>query len=211
LGRKEASRILLLEDALLEPPRVCIGLEVIEKIHCFVQLAHGEINGMGMVEKIGNDFVITEAFILKQDAGAAHAEIDPMALNRLVSEREDYGKLHFQWHSHVYMPARFSSIDTANIAGYAGYFGDFMISFVTNKRSEYSCRLDLFRPFYVGFEVPLTVIVPLQRDLLEECREDMRAKIGGSSLLDLSFDVNGERPRSPAMVSLGDISFEREA
>ena len=206
-------RISLLEDALSDPPRVCIGLETFKKIISFVRVARGEVNGMGIVKKIGNDFLISDAFILKQNAGAAHAEIDPMALNRLVAECEDYDKLRFQWHSHVNMPAEFSGVDTATIANYAGYFGDFMISFVGNKQGEYSCRLDLFKPFYAGFEVPLTVFVPLEPDLIDRCREEVRDKVRGDVLSNLFFkngDLTEEVPDNLVAISSRDFSFGSE-
>lgn len=206
-------RISLLEDALFNPPRVCIGLETFKKIHSFVRVARGEVNGMGIVKKIGNDFLISDAFILEQNAGAAHAEIDPMALNRLVAECEDYDKLRFQWHSHVNMPAEFSGVDTATIANYAGYFGDFMISFVGNKQGEYSCRLDLFRPFYAGFKVPLTVLVPLEPDLIDRCREEVTHKVRGDFRSNLFFKnrkLTEEVPGNLVGVSLTDFSFVSE-
>jgi hypothetical protein len=214
-GDEDKSRISLLGDALYDPPRICIGLETLKTIFSFVRVARGEVNGMGIVEKIGNDFLISDVFILDQDASAAHAEIDPMALNRLVAERADYDKLRFQWHSHVNMPAKFSGVDTATIANYAGYFGDFMISFVGNKRGEYSCRLDLFKPFYVGFEVPLTILVMLEPHLLEVCRAEVGNKVRGDSFLaDLislhKAPTEEAASNSLVAVSLGDLDFERE-
>jgi hypothetical protein len=42
-GEEDKSRISLLEDALSDPPRVCIGLETLKKIHSFVLVARGDV------------------------------------------------------------------------------------------------------------------------------------------------------------------------
>jgi len=170
------SKILLLDNtkALRDPPKVFITLEAITKIKCFVHLASGEINGLGRVEKRKNDLVIVDSFILKQKVSRGSAETDPVALSRFVAEYEDPSKLNFQWHSHVNMKTEFSPTDTDTIEEYPN---DFMISLVMNKQGEYSCRLDLYRPFYVGFEVPLLVILPIEEKLLKYCQKRMDEEI----------------------------------
>ena len=160
--------------ALFNPPRVFITLEAVKKIQCFTRLASGEINGLGLVEKRGNDFIITDAFILKQKASGASAEIDPLELNKYVAECEDPSKLTFQWHSHGDMSVFFSPTDVKTIAG---YLGDFTISLVINKQGEYLCRLDLFKPFYLGLKATLLVIVPVEEGLLSHCQKEIDAKV----------------------------------
>ena len=217
------SKISLLDSikALRDPPKVFITLEAITKIKCFVHLASGEINGLGRVEKRKNDLVVVDSFILKQKVSRGDAETDPVALNRFVAEYEDPSKLNFQWHSHVNMRAEFSSTDTDTIKEYPN---DFMISLVINKQGEYSCRLDLYKPFYVGFEVPLLVILPVEEKLLKYCQKRMDEEIeeGGIASLkrkapliirkSLNFKdtrFSGWNPeKNPAIISLSSLVDE---
>jgi len=173
---KENREISLLDnsDVLEKPPRVFIALEAMKKIQCFNHLVSGEITGLGTVEKRGNDFLITDAFILKQKVSAGSAELDPLALNQFVGKHSDPSKLKFQWHSHGSSSTFFSSTDKDTMKG---LFSDFMISLVMNKEGEYRCRLDLYKPFYVGLGVPLLVVLPIEEELQNYCYEEIDQKV----------------------------------
>jgi len=178
LDHAYTGRVLDESDSLSPSHRAIMDLSVFQKIKCFVDLCDDEINGFGRVERISNDFFITDPFILKQTtiAGGMHVETDDMALNKfiyeLVKKGEDHSKIKFQWHSHVNSSAFFSAEDKSTITG---YMNDFMISFVINKRGEYECRLDLFQPFYVGLKVPLLISLPLvPEETKKNCTDDIK-------------------------------------
>lgn len=173
-SQQEIDLLNLNSGALFNPPRVLITLEAIKKIKAFVNLVSGEINGLGLVERRGNNFVITDAFILKQKVSQASAEINPLALNQYVGECKDPSKLKFQWHSHGEGSVFFSSTDVSTIAR---WLGDFIISMVVNKKGDYLCRLDLFKPFYLGLKVPLWVIIPVEEELISQCKKEIEAKV----------------------------------
>lgn len=219
---KGDGQISLLADSemLKKPPQVFITLAALKKIQCFVRLAQGEINGLGLVERWGDDFLITDAFILKQKATPGGVETDPMALNSFVAECEAPSKLKFQWHSHGNGGVGFSLMDIETIEGYTS---DFMISLVLNKQGRYRCRLDLYQPFYLGFEVPLLVIVPLEEELLNFCRQEIDQKVKETSffLAEMLPDIirealgPGDSPASEggqetnqATIPLEDLVFE---
>ncbi len=166
-------------DLLREPPQIYIFLDVMKKIQCFTRLAQGEITGLGVVEKRNNDLFVTDTFILKQKVSASNAEIDPLALNRFVAQ---HGKpnLKFQWHSHVTAPVFFSSTDKDTMRG---FFGDFMLSMVINKKGDYRCRLDFYDPFCVGFEVSPLIILPVEEELIDLCRNEIREKVEDASFV----------------------------
>jgi len=216
MKKEEISVLNLNSGALSVLPRVFITLEAVKKIQCFTQLASGEINGLGIVEKKRNDFIITNAFILKQKVSRASAEIDPMALNQYVAECEDPSKLVLQWHSHGDGPVYFSRRDIATISG---WLGDYIISLVVNKKGDYLCRLDLFKPFYIGLKVPLLVILPLEETLFSYCRKEIELKVeeaGKFSKLirkilkkDSRID-NRKRKKEPAAIPLENFTFEEE-
>ena len=162
-------------------PRVFITLDAFQRIKCFVDSLGYEINGLGEVEREGNDFIITSAFILKQSTNLEGdcVETDSRALNRFVYELVENGgsasNLKFQWHSHVRMPAFFSPKDIDTIDR---YMNDFMISLVVNQQGDCNCRLDLFKPFRLSLIVPLLIRIPyLSEDLIEICKKDIEAMV----------------------------------
>lgn len=178
-GNKHRAKLLDIPEAIRPFPKIYIPLMVLQKIQCYVDLCAHEVNGIGNVERRGNDFWISDVIILKQKATECNVEIDPKALNKyvydLVVQGKDPSKLKFQWHSHVDMPTFFSTEDIDTIAG---YMNDFMVSFVINKAGDYRCRLDLFKPFHLAMEVPVYVAAPpLQTKLISECQDEIKQKV----------------------------------
>ena len=174
-------QVLSDEESAIPIPRVFITQLAIQKIKCFVDLCKYEINGFGIVQREGNDFVIEDVFLLKQYTSSfdLRVDVDPKALNDfiyyLVKNNEDASLIRLQWHSHVHAPVIFSGRDIDTIGG---YMNDYMISLVMNKYGEYNCRLDLFKPFYLSLEVPLVVKIPLlDEELVRQCQEEMRANV----------------------------------
>ena len=162
-------------------PRVFISQEAIQRIKCFVDLCEYEINGFGFVERNGNDFVITDVFLIKQYTctSGVHVETDSRALNKFVRElvqnNGDASKMRLQWHSHAWSSVFFSDEDVETIGN---YMNDFMISLVMNKYGEYRCRLDLFKPFNLSLEVPLLVYInPLPDAFVRCCEEEMKQNV----------------------------------
>lgn len=198
-------RVLGGDDAPTPPPRVFITQLAFQKIKCFVDICKYEINGLGIVERKGNNFTVEDVFLLKQftDSSGAHVEIDPKALNmfiyEFVSKGEDASKIKFQWHSHVYMPASFSFEDVDTIGG---YMNDYMISLVINKYGEYKCRLDLFEPFKLSLETSLFVKIPcLAESLVQQCKKNMEQNVEVIKLPLLGISVTGR-----AETNIGDLN-----
>lgn len=157
-----------------DQPVVFIELEAIRKIFSFATLSPGEITGWGNVERKGNHFRISEVFILKQRARKDRVDEDPLALNEYLGNCLDPSKIKFQWHSHGDLPVFFSSQDREIVKGYST---DFLISMVVNRRCDYLCRLDIFRPFELSIKVPLFVILPIQKEVIEFCQKEVKEKV----------------------------------
>jgi len=173
-------QILVKDQTITSLPRVFVPLSVWQKIQYFVGHCQYEINGLGTVQRSGNDFTVEDVFLLKQHTGPGmNVVTDPKALNKfiydLVSAGGDASKLKFQWHSHVDMLPFFSLEDMATIAG---YMNDYMISLVVNKQGDFRCRLDLFKPFKLSLGVPLFIKTPyLNRELAEYREKEMRENV----------------------------------
>lgn len=170
--------VLQAKDGGWQPPKVLISLAAFAKLKAYTHLCPIEINGLGIVERIGNDFFITDIFILKQKVSGNSAEIDDMALNLLLYEVTKSGgdpaKLRLQWHSHAHFDSFWSADDVETIFD----FGDFMISLVINKQGDYKCRLDLKKPFYLSLDVRLKLLLPSPQDeIIEHCKKEIKEKV----------------------------------
>lgn len=159
-------------------PRVFILASAFQKLRAYVKACPVEINGLGTVKHSGNDFLITDVFILPQKVSWASAKIDDEALHKFIYELTNSGgdpaEIKLQWHSHVNMDAYCSSEDRATISGYKC---DFMISLVVNKQAESFCRIDLFQPFRLGLAVPFEIFLPPDPTLEESCAKEVEEKV----------------------------------
>lgn len=106
--------------------KILIPRLVYDKVMYWVNKADFEVSGFGKVTyNIETDeYTVTDAFLLKQEGGAAHTDIDPESLGRLMYESKDApGDLNWWWHSHVRMQAFWSGTDKETIKkiGMRGY------------------------------------------------------------------------------------------
>lgn len=167
----------LASDTMENQPRVLFNLKPATMIHYFTCLRAGEINGLGLVEKQGNDFLIPEVFILDQETNENEANIVGLSFARYVDRCEDPSKILLQWHSHDDGAVFWSS--HKDIPTIKRWLGDFLISMVVNKHGDCLCRLDLFRPFRLSLRVPVFVVVPLEVDqeILSFCKREIASKV----------------------------------
>lgn len=201
-------------DSIFSSPIVQVTFEVFQKIRCYVDLCKYEISGLGVVERTDNVFTITDVFILKQltDSDGSYVKLDPKALNlfiyELVSSGKDSSKIKFQWHSHVYSSAYFS---TEDISTTGNYMNDFMISFVINKKGQYLCRLDIFKPIQLSLELPVSVIFPFPTDdLKNKCQQDIDKNVSVKDLLKNRLAKLSQQDTQPTCLDLNTISKDEE-
>lgn len=112
-----------------------IPQNVYNKIMHWVNKANFEVSGFGRVQVTGKTIEVLDAYLIKQEGGAAHTEIDEVALGKLMYEvREQPGVLRFWWHSHVNMDVFWSSTDKNTIEqlGAQGW----CVATVFNKKEE---------------------------------------------------------------------------
>lgn len=179
-GGSERTKILPQNQLIRKLPKICISFYAFQKIRCFTDLMDYEIHGLGIVEefKAENKITVVDAFLTKQKVSFVNAETTRRDMGYFLAEFTtsggDTSKLKFQWHSHADMDAFFSSEDIDTISGYVS---DYMISLVINKKGEYKCRLDIFKPVYIGIEVPLYVIMPKFSSVVSECGSEIKKHV----------------------------------
>jgi proteasome lid subunit RPN8/RPN11 len=162
-------------------PRVTIDLPSWQAIMEYTRQCDVEINGFGLVDYQPSSGLIrlSDAFITKQDASMQGVEIDDADLHRHMYALSKKGiapsRVKFQWHSHVGMPVYFSDIDTQNIDRWSG---DLLVSLVVNKHGEWRCRLDLYTPLRLSFDIQLEIEWPVASELLQQqVAADMSEKV----------------------------------
>lgn len=114
-----------------------IPKETFAKIMHWVNKSDKEVSGFGKVKfwKETGVFEVQDVYLLKQENGSAHTDIDPASLSKLLyTSREVEGDLRFWWHSHVNMAVFWSAQDreTINELGQNGW----IVASVFNKKEE---------------------------------------------------------------------------
>jgi len=171
-------------------PRVFITPQAKQRLDLYIQLCPDEISGLGRVERLGEDFLITEVFLFKQRATGASTELSEKDiaewLTDLVRQGKDPSKIKLWWHSHASMGAYWSSTDEKTIS--SCFATDWMISLVGNKRGEYCVRLDIYKPIRLTLDgLPLEVYWPEDKELKAEVEKEIREKVKRGFTLFRSF------------------------
>lgn len=136
-----------------------------KKIMHWVHKCPFEVSGFGTVvyDKDTHTATIKDAFLVKQEGGAAHTDIDAEAL--AMAEYKAFkagGEMRFWWHSHVNMAVFWSGTDMDTIKELGG--NGWMISTVFNKKEEtrtalsYRASTDLGVFTEVQDDLDLTII-----------------------------------------------------
>ena len=160
-------------------PTVLIAPAAEQRIRHWVDLARGEVSGLGTVVVHDDGLLIDEVYLLEQECTGSHTELDDEAIAALLVELDaqgvDTGTVRFWWHSHGTMQSFWSTTDEACIAGLSN--DTFTVSLVTNKRRQDLVRIDLLRPFAATIDhVPLHIDVE-DLGLHELCEAEFRDKV----------------------------------
>ena len=113
------------------------------KMETYCDLSEGEIGWLGLVSREGNNFLIEDTFLLKQEVHAATTELNPQAILDLWNElsEEDQQKLKIWGHSHVNMEPSPSGQDNSQM-DYFKDTNDWFVRLITNKKRKY--HIDIY-------------------------------------------------------------------
>lgn len=119
-----------------------IPQEVYDKIMHWINKTDIEVSGFGKVvrDRETNTFAVVDAYLLEQEGGAAHTDIDDKSLARLMYQTKDVeGDLRWWWHSHVKMQTFWSKTDTDTIKELGA--NGWIVATVFNQKYEYKSAL----------------------------------------------------------------------
>ena len=160
-------------------PTVLIAPEAEQKIRHWVELARGEVSGLGTVVPQNRDLLIEQVYLLKQQCTGSHTELDDQAVAALLVQLDangvDTGAVRFWWHSHGDMQSFWSSTDDSCIAGLAN--DSFLVSLVSNKRGQDRVRIDQYTPLRLTIdEIPIRLHHE-DLGLRDECAKEFAEKV----------------------------------
>ena len=160
------------------------------KLMIYTKCVDCEIGGLGLVERVGNKFYISEVYLLKQEVTQTETTLDLTDVSRLMQELhqqgKDVSKLRFWWHSHNTMATNWSGTDEETGRDFAG--DDYLISIVTNHKGDMRCRMNFYKPISLTLDcVPIIIekllpeegmIKGLQDEITEKVKRKWQAPIG---------------------------------
>lgn len=167
-----------------------------------------ECSGLGIVERDGDDFVITKLIFPKQRNTAGHTALDMEDVFRILFDMEEkeegsMAKVRLWWHSHNSMNVFWSAEDEGTAAALVNN-AEWMLCIVGNHRGEYLCRLDMNQPFRTVFDnIPLKVDPPVEAsaDPLVAVAKELLAK--NTEHRHGTHDWQKGRPETPSSYGRG--------
>lgn len=135
-----------------------------DKIHLYIEHTPTEVSGLGAATFDGENIIINDIGIWKQECQAAETEVvDHNSVISLAQEMMDRGhsmeELCVWWHSHAHLSSFFSSTDDTCIQNWIN--NKYLVSVVGNKKGEYKGRIDIKAPLPCTINpIPVELYVP---------------------------------------------------
>ena len=154
-------------------PKVLLSTEANEMLLHWVDLADGEVSGLGLVEEQTDEgrlitaLKVTKVFLPKQTCTGANTELEPNSVAQVMVDVPDPARLRLWWHSHGDMDTFWSGTDEDTIRRLAN--DGLLLSVVMNKAGKMLARLDQFTPLRVTIDdLPVFCLYP-DLGLRQEC------------------------------------------
>ena len=147
----------------------------------YAQATELEVSLLGIVEREGDIFSVSEFFLVPQRGAHSHTETDPAAIGELIERlmtegRSDDAKNLRCWaHSHPGMDVFWSHTDDDNCTRLCS---DWLVSIVVSDGFRVRCRLDVASPIPATFDwLPVYCESPVDATVAEQCRKEVAEKI----------------------------------
>jgi len=118
-----------------------------EKLWLYIRLAEGEVGGLGSVMPEDGGLLMSDCYLIDQQATDVDTMLDPEALSRFLVDYaaggQDPGDLRLWWHSHAREQV-FWSMDDEHTIDHFG--GELLVALVGNFAGKFLARMDRFEP-----------------------------------------------------------------
>lgn len=126
---------------------VAITVQARRKLNAYIAQCPQEISGLGTVEVVEGELMITDVFLLEQEVTPSETVLPALTvayfLATAVENGIDPSQLRLWWHSHARHQAYFSATDLATI-GSTFDTSPWLLSYVGCHAGTYQARLDVF-------------------------------------------------------------------
>jgi hypothetical protein len=130
-----------------ERPALRASRRAWEKLWLYIRLAEGEVGGLGSVVEDGDDFLMTDCFLIDQQATDVDTELEPEAASRFLidylNQGGDPSELRLWWHSHARESVFWSMDDERTIETFGG---ESLVALVGNHAGKFLARFDRHEP-----------------------------------------------------------------
>jgi hypothetical protein len=168
---------------------------VYEKIMHWIDKTDIEVSGFGKCTYHESGILeVHDVYLLEQEGGAAHTDIDSKALGKLMFQTKDKpGELRFWWHSHVNMQVFWSGTDTQTIKDMAK--NGWIAATVFNKKREMRSAIGYVTNSFFGDSVHIEDNLPTY--ILSSTSPDLK------KAWDFEFDSNVKEKKFAPNIIMG--------
>jgi len=165
--------------------------ELLEKDKTVKTPWKNEIGGMAVIVPDGDNWLIKDPTILKQEVSGTICILDKEALAEYYGEMlQKHGPCRYLWwHSHHMMSANWSGTDTDTIEETKA--NDWTASLLINLKGDHKLRIQYFKPIEASVDIDIEVLgqaknqIPqdIIKEVFDKCEEQTRSytTYGGSS------------------------------
>jgi hypothetical protein len=155
-----------------------------QKLWNYTIFCDTEISGMGLVRELSpNIFLCYDIKIYQQTCSPVMTKIESEELAKCYTQLVRRGKgqekdMNLWWHSHNTMGVFWSPRDRSEISEWSN--SGYGISLVVNKRMEYLCRVDIFKPLQIiipDIKIEQKTIEEYDEILAEKCKKEVKNKV----------------------------------
>jgi hypothetical protein len=209
---------------------IVIPQAVHDKVMHWVRKTDKEVSGFGKVTRDPETgiFRVVDAYLLEQEVGAAHTDIDDKSLSKLMYKTKDIeGDLAWWWHSHVNMSVFWSATDKETILELGA--NGWIVASVFNKsedvRSALAYKYDYASEFGSGTntsfhdEIETTIELFVDTNELEswdkefdDCVRTEKTYVTsyhGPSVIDVSNKAIADGDKARQLISEADVHRKR--
>lgn len=172
-------------ELLADMPRVYVSRAAYNRMRYIVELADKEIGWLGSCKRIGNDFLLEEVFLFKQEVAATTCEITPEGLAEFATEilslRKDgmevVNSLQFWGHSHVNMGTSPSWQDESQMDVFRESGHPWFIRGILNKLGRMEFTIFLYESGVKIVDPEWSIWEPEEESLRTEIIAEIKAKV----------------------------------
>ncbi len=161
---------------------VVLSQRAFTKLFAYTYSTDLEVSCLGLVERDGNRFTVTDLFLVNQEGTGCHTNLDQNAIGQLVEQliaqgrKEDTGRIRCWCHSH---PGNMGCFWSQTDQGTCQLLvADWLVSIVVGSGFRLRCRVDVAGPIPLTIDQVAVCIDGLPDEtLVEECRKEVAEKV----------------------------------